>query len=296
MLNGNRRFENENFNEALKGYQYIVNNHPKNELYPRAFYNVGYIYFIQKKYDKSIPIFKEILESNFNEKENLGGGIMADPYTNYRHRASEILSEIYYDKKKYDTFMQKERDKKDDKKSYKKKTGFFFGTHKKNYAKGAVKLEQQRREKQRELFVTFINLAKELKLPLIIHARDAFDDAVRILEENNAKIVLMHMFGAHHLLKRVIQNGWYISMNAIVLRSKKHKKIIRDAPLERIMLETDSPWLSPVQLTQGIKTRNDPTSVKIVAQRIAEIKKIPVEEVAKITTENAINFFKLPIK
>lgn len=98
-------FEDENFNEALKGYNYIVNNHPKNELYPRAFYNVGYIYFIQKKYAKSIPIFKEILESNFNEKENLGGGIMADPYTNYRHRASEILSEIYYDKKKYDTAL-----------------------------------------------------------------------------------------------------------------------------------------------------------------------------------------------
>jgi len=156
--------------------------------------------------------------------------------------------------------------------------------------------DENLREKQRELFVTFINLAKELKLPLIIHARDAFDDAIRILEENNAKIVLMHMFGAHHLLKRVIQNGWYISMNAIVLRSKKHKKIIRDAPLERIMLETDSPWLSPVQLTQGIKTRNDPTSVKVIAQRIAEIKKIPVEEVAEITTKNAINFFKLPIK
>lgn len=98
-------FEDENFDEALKGYQYIVDNHSKNELYPRAFYNVGYIYFIQKKYDKAIPIFKEILESNFNEKENLGGGIMADPYTNYRHRASEILSEIYYAKKKYDTAL-----------------------------------------------------------------------------------------------------------------------------------------------------------------------------------------------
>lgn len=98
-------FEEEKFDEALKGYQYIVVNHIKNELYPRAFYNLGYIYFIQKKYDKAIPIFKEILESNFNEKENLGGGIMADPYTNYRHRASEILSEIYYGKKKYDTAL-----------------------------------------------------------------------------------------------------------------------------------------------------------------------------------------------
>lgn len=98
-------FEEEKYDEALKGYQYIIENHRKNELYPRAFYNVGYIHFIQKKYDKAIPIFKKILESNFNEKENLGGGIMADPYTNYRHRASEILSEIYYAKKKYDTAL-----------------------------------------------------------------------------------------------------------------------------------------------------------------------------------------------
>lgn len=98
-------YEEEKFDEALKGYQYIVDNHLKNELYPRAFYNVGYIYFIQKKYDKAIPIFKEILESDFNEEEYIGGGIMADPYTNYRHRASKILSEIYYAKKKYDTAL-----------------------------------------------------------------------------------------------------------------------------------------------------------------------------------------------
>lgn len=101
----NNYFKEENFNEALKGYQYIVDNHTNNELYPKAFYNVAYIYFIQKKYDNSIPLFKEILESNFNEKENLGGGIMADPYTNYRHKASKILSEIYYSKERYDTAL-----------------------------------------------------------------------------------------------------------------------------------------------------------------------------------------------
>jgi tetratricopeptide (TPR) repeat protein len=98
-------YEDERYGEALKSYQYIVDEHPKNELYPRAFYNVGYIQFIQKDYDKAVDVFKSILESNFNEKENLGGGIMADPYTNYRHRASEILSEIYYAKKNYDSAL-----------------------------------------------------------------------------------------------------------------------------------------------------------------------------------------------
>ncbi|NLL27518.1 MAG: tetratricopeptide repeat protein [Bacteroidales bacterium] len=98
-------FEDEKFDEAIKSYQYIVDYHSKNELYPRAFYNIGYIYFIQKKYDKAIPVFKKILESNFNEKEDLGGNIMVDSYTNYKHKGSKILSEIYYAEEKYDTAL-----------------------------------------------------------------------------------------------------------------------------------------------------------------------------------------------
>jgi len=107
------------------------------------------------------------------------------------------------------------------------------------------------------------------------------------LEQENAKKVLMHMFGAHDLLRRVIDNGWYISTNTILLRSKKHKKIIRDAPLDKIMTETDSPWLD----LQG--GRNTPLNVRIVIEKISEIKKISFEEVDKITTNNAIQFFEL---
>lgn len=95
---------NDNKN-ALASFQYIVKHYPKNTLYPKAFYNVGYIYFMEKQYDSSIVVLKSILTSNFNEKENLGGGIMDDPYTNYRHRVSEILSDIYYNKKMYDTAL-----------------------------------------------------------------------------------------------------------------------------------------------------------------------------------------------
>jgi tetratricopeptide (TPR) repeat protein len=98
-------FEEEELDKALEGYQYIVDNYPKNELYPRAFYNVGYIYFVQEHYDKAILVFIAILENNFNEKENLGGDIMADPYTNYKHRAGRILSNIYYEKQMFDTAL-----------------------------------------------------------------------------------------------------------------------------------------------------------------------------------------------
>lgn len=149
--------------------------------------------------------------------------------------------------------------------------------------------ESKWQEKQKELFVEFINFAKELKLPIVVHARKAYDEAVKILEQEDAKQVLMHMFGANHLVKRVAENNWFVSMNTIVLRSKKHKKVVRDMPLEKLMLETDSPWLGP----EG--KRNDPLSVKVVAEKIAEIKKLSFEEVDKITTENALKFFKLHV-
>ena len=155
--------------------------------------------------------------------------------------------------------------------------------------------EEEWRAKQKELFVELINFAKELKKPLVIHARKASDECVNILEKADAKKVLMHMFGANHLVKRIIENGWYVSMNAIVLRSKKHKKVVRDMPLEKIMLETDSPWLAPKKLLEGVEARNDPTSIRIVAEKIAEIKKLSFQEVWEKCGANAIRFFNLQV-
>jgi len=141
------------------------------------------------------------------------------------------------------------------------------------------------REKQKELFSRLIELAKKLKMPVVIHARDAFQDAIEILEQHDAKHVCMHMFGANHLVKRIIDNGWYVSLNLILRRSKKHKKVARDMPLERLLLETDSPWLG--------NGRNEPLSIKEVASLIAGIKKIEFTDVWKQCGKNAIELFKL---
>jgi TatD DNase family protein len=154
--------------------------------------------------------------------------------------------------------------------------------------------EPEWQQKQKELFIRLIELAKELKKPLVIHSRNAYEETLKILEQEDAKEVDMHMFGDHHLTKRIVDNGWFISINTIILKSKGHKKIARDCLLERLMLETDAPWLSPKKLLEGIDERNDPTSIRIVAEKIAEIKKIGFEEVWKKCGENAINFFKLP--
>ncbi|MEM7828134.1 MAG: TatD family hydrolase, partial [Candidatus Aenigmatarchaeota archaeon] len=84
-------------------------------------------------------------------------------------------------------------------------------------------------------------------------------------------------------------NGWHVSLNTIIERSKKHRKVARDMPLNFIMLETDAPWLGPG------KMRNDPTSIKRVAELIAEIKGIAFDGVWKACGENAKRFFQLHI-
>lgn len=150
--------------------------------------------------------------------------------------------------------------------------------------------EKRLQEKQKELFIEFISLSKELDLPLVIHARNSYDDTISILENESARSVMMHMFGANQLTNQVIHNEWYVSMNTIVMNSKKHKKVIRDTPIEQLLLETDSPWLAPANF--GSK-RNDSTAIKFVAEKISEIKRISYDEVVRHTTNNSIRFFNL---
>ena len=150
--------------------------------------------------------------------------------------------------------------------------------------------EENWRDKQKELFIGMIALAKGLNLPLVIHSRDAYEDTVKTLEAQNAKSVVLHMFGANQLTERVVDNSWFISMNTIVLKSKKHRKVVRDTPLQQLLLETDAPWLAPEGLASR---RNDPTAVRFVVDKIAEIKRVDPQQVDRMTTENAIKVFHL---
>ena len=146
-------------------------------------------------------------------------------------------------------------------------------------------------KKQKDLFQEHIDFSKELKKPLVIHSREAYEEVIRTLEQEDVKKVQLHMWGEKNLAKRAVDDQFMISINTILLKSKEHKKIARDTPLENLMLETDSPWLAPKQLLEGIKEINTPLSVKIVAEKISEIKKIPLEQIDQLTTQNAKNFF-----
>jgi len=140
------------------------------------------------------------------------------------------------------------------------------------------------KEKQKQIFLEQIELANKLKLPLVVHSRKAEREVLEILKENEVEKVLLHFFSAPKLASEV--KNYFVSINTSILRSKSIRKILKRVGIERVMTETDSPWL-------GFGTRNTPLAVKKVIEKIAELEKKSFCEVDKITTNNAINFFEL---
>lgn len=159
--------------------------------------------------------------------------------------------------------------------------------------------ENEWREKQRILFIKMIKLAKEIDKPLIIHSRDALKETLEILEKENPTKVLLHMWGGYNVMDKVNSLGYYISMNSIVMRSKSYRKVVKKTPVDKLMLETDAPWLAVKKADKGyeidIKSRNDPTTIKLTAEKIAELKGTPFEDIWKKCAMNSIGFFKLPL-
>lgn len=143
-------------------------------------------------------------------------------------------------------------------------------------------------EKQKQMFIEFIHLAKKLNLPIIIHSRNAMQETIEILEKEGMKNkkVLLHLFGAKEFLPRILENGWSISIGPLIQKNKEIRKIARDAPLTSIMVETDSPWF-------GFGERGTPLNTFKAAEKIAEIKKLPIQEIEKQTDLNAKSFFNL---
>ncbi|WP_102273320.1 TatD family hydrolase [Cytobacillus massiliigabonensis] len=146
---------------------------------------------------------------------------------------------------------------------------------------------------QKEVFRRQIQLAKRVKLPIIIHNRDATADIVEILKEEEAKEVggIMHCFsGSPETAKECVEMNFYISLGGPVTfkNAKKPKEVAEAIPLEKLLIETDCPYLAPHPYRGK---RNEPSYVKLVAEQIAEIKGISFEEVAEATTANAKKIF-----
>jgi TatD DNase family protein len=146
---------------------------------------------------------------------------------------------------------------------------------------------------QKEVFRKQIQLAKKVKLPIVIHNRDATADIVQILKEEHAEDVggIMHCFsGSTEVAKECVDMNFYISLGGPVTfkNAKKPKEVAEAIPLDKLLIETDCPYLTPHPFRGK---RNEPSYVKLVAEEIAEIKGISLEEVAEVTTANAKKLF-----
>jgi TatD DNase family protein len=147
---------------------------------------------------------------------------------------------------------------------------------------------QETLEKQKENLSKFVQLAKELNKPIIIHSRKAEEECVNLLEKLNYKKVVMHCFsGNFKLVKRIIENNWILTIPTSVKNSEHFQKVIELVPIKNLLCETDSPYLHPDK-----KFPNEPANVIESYKKISEIKKIPLKEVEKILEKNYANFFK----
>lgn len=149
------------------------------------------------------------------------------------------------------------------------------------------------KEIQKEVFRKQIRLAKKVKLPIIIHNREATADIVNILREEGASEVggIMHCFsGSVEVAEECIQMNFHISLGGPVTfkNARKPKEVAEAIPLEKLLIETDCPYLAPHPYRGK---RNEPSYVKLVAEQIAEIKGISFEVVAEKTTDNAKKLF-----
>lgn len=152
----------------------------------------------------------------------------------------------------------------------------------------------ENKELQKKAFVEQIKIANELNLPIQIHTRDAVMDTLEILKQNNVnKKGIFHCCPLNReLVKEGLKLGFYISFAGPVTfkNSKNANEIIEMVPNDKMLIETDSPYLSPKPFRGK---RNDPRNVKFIAKKIAEVKNLTTEEVAKITYENAMRIFYL---
>jgi len=142
-------------------------------------------------------------------------------------------------------------------------------------------------KKQKEIIIEFIKLANEVGKPVMLHCWDGYDDLYEILEKHPVdKRGIVHSFiGSYKTANKFIKLGYKIGLNGIVTYGESYDRLIREIGLENIVIETDCPYLTPRPLEKG--TRNEPLFVKHVAQKIADVLGVSIEEVAKRTRENA---------
>lgn len=152
----------------------------------------------------------------------------------------------------------------------------------------AVK-EQTERAVQRKIFARFIDLARELDLPLNVHSRSAGRHAVQMLIERGAVSVQLHAFdGKFSTARPAVEAGYYFSIPPSVVRSRQKQKLVSHLPLDRLLVETDSPVLGADRAV-----RNEPANLPLAIRAVAEIKQVSEEAVRAAVGQNAQDLYRL---
>ena len=148
------------------------------------------------------------------------------------------------------------------------------------------------KEIQQERFRRQLELAKRLNKPVVIHTRDAMEDTVNILKEYPNITGVIHCYPGSLETAKQLVDRFYLGIGGTLTfkNSKKIVEVVKNIPLDRIVIETDCPYLTPEPFRGK---RNEPIYVEYIAKKIAEIKEITVEDVAKITTENAEKLYRI---
>lgn len=148
------------------------------------------------------------------------------------------------------------------------------------------------RDVQQRVFRGQLELARELDMPVVVHSRDCDREMIEVLDEFGPDVRgVLHCFtGGFELLKTGLDAGWYVSLTAIATFASFDPEIVRAIPSDRLMIETDSPYLAP-KPHRG--KRNEPAYLGLIAERIAEIRAVSVETLARETTRNALTFYSI---
>jgi TatD DNase family protein len=151
------------------------------------------------------------------------------------------------------------------------------------------------RDVQNRVFTQFIQMARETDLPIVVHERDAARDSAELLRSEgsgNLRGVIHCFTGNYEAARDYLDLGFYISFSGIITfkNADPLRSVVQRVPLERMLVETDSPYLTPVPYRGK---RNEPSYVRCVAETIARVKALPLDEVAETTTRNVQNLFKI---
>jgi TatD DNase family protein len=146
------------------------------------------------------------------------------------------------------------------------------------------------RDIQQEVFAEQLGLAVAAGKPVVIHAREADDDVVDVLRSHPAATVVLHSFSSGRTLREAgLDDGWYFSFSGMItFKSWTQVDTVRDIPIDRLLVETDAPYLAPVPHRGA---RNEPAFLVHTVARLAEIRGVAVEEIAAVTTANALRLF-----